>query len=330
MSSYLINELIFVSNVILFSFIYLIRFHLVINSDDWFLLWLGLEINIMIFIILIYKENRILKVESCLKYFFIQRVGSAILIGCFYLNKEWIDLAVCLLLGYKIGAGPFFFWFPSVCRGLSWMSCFVLISFQKVIPLIIIRIFVSWILYIIVVVRLFFGVFGCYNQRNLKQLIAYSSVYHIGWIMLCNFSTDLSWFIYLLLYSFIIFPVMKFFEYLMFEDLTILIKIKYKGWIIFIILRIAGIPPFLGFFLKLFAFIIIFRYEYYFIIFLIFCSVVIFYIYFRVIYDVLIRYYINVNWINFILINNISNNNLVIISVLGLIIGIFFIIFFII
>ncbi|TDJ91967.1 hypothetical protein E1923_29485 [Klebsiella pneumoniae] len=35
-------------------------------------------------------------------------------------------------------------------------------------------------LYIIVVVRLFFGVFGCYNQRNLKQLIAYSSVYHIG------------------------------------------------------------------------------------------------------------------------------------------------------
>nr|YP_009072476.1 NADH dehydrogenase subunit 2 [Pardosa laura]AIP86880.1 NADH dehydrogenase subunit 2 [Pardosa laura] len=319
----------FVLNVMLFSFMYLISFHLVMNSDDWFLLWLGLEINMMIFIMLMYKENSILKVESCLKYFFIQSVGSAILMGCFYLNKEWMDLAVCLLLGYKIGAGPFFFWFPSVCSGLSWMSCFVLMSFQKVIPLMIMKIFVSWILYMMVVVSLFFGVFGCYNQSNLKQLIAYSSVYHMGWIMLCNFSTDLSWFMYLLLYSFMIFPVMKFFEYLMFEDLTMLMKMKYKGWIIFMMLSMAGMPPFLGFFLKLFAFIMIFSYEYYFMMFLIFCSVVMFYIYFRVIYDVLMSYYINVNWMNFMLINNISNNNLVMMSVLGLMMGIFFMIFFI-
>ncbi|PKR79471.1 hypothetical protein E1814_29195 [Klebsiella pneumoniae] len=60
------------------------------------------------------------------------------------------------------------------------MSCFILISFQKLIPLIIMRIFISYVIYMIVVVRLFFGVFGCYNQRNFKQLIAYSSVYHIG------------------------------------------------------------------------------------------------------------------------------------------------------
>lgn len=328
MSSYLINEFIFILNVILFSFIYVIRFHLVINRDDWFLLWLGLEVNIIIFIILIYKENRILKIESCLKYFFIQRVGSAVLIRCFYLNKEWIDFIVCLLLGYKIGAGPFFFWFPSVCSGLSWISCFVLISFQKVIPLIIIGVFVSWVIYIIVVVRLFFGIFGCYNQKNFKQLIAYSSVYHIGWIILCNFSRDLSWFVYLLLYSLMIFPVIKFFSSLFFEDFIILMKMKYKGWVILMVLRIAGMPPFLGFFLKLFAFIMIFKYEYYFIIFLIICSVVIFYIYFRIIYDVLMRYFINMNWINFIIICNIRNY-LVIINVLGLIIGVFFGIFFI-
>ncbi len=191
------------------------------------------------------------------------------------------------------------------------------------------RIFISYVIYMIVVVRLFFGVFGCYNQRNFKQLIAYSSVYHIGWIILCNFSDDLSWFVYLLLYSLIIFPVMKFFRFLLFEDFTMLIKIKYKGWLILMVLRIAGIPPLLGFFLKLFAFIMIFKYEYYFIMFLIFCSVVMFYVYFRMIYDVLMRYYDNMNWINFTIMYN-KNNYLIIINIVGLIMGVFLVVFFVI
>lgn len=109
MSSYLINEFIFILNILLFSFMYALRFHLVINRDDWFLLWLGLEVNIITFIVFIYRENRILRIESCLKYFFVQRVGSAILMRRFYLNKDWLDVIVILLLGYKIGAGPFFF-----------------------------------------------------------------------------------------------------------------------------------------------------------------------------------------------------------------------------
>nr|YP_010406816.1 NADH dehydrogenase subunit 2 [Pardosa pusiola]URC16617.1 NADH dehydrogenase subunit 2 [Pardosa pusiola] len=312
----------------MFSFMYLISFHLVMNSDDWFLLWLGLEINMMIFIMLMYKENSMLKIESCLKYFFIQSVGSAVLMSCFYLNKEWMDFIVCLLLGYKIGAGPFFFWFPSVCSGLSWMSCFVLMSLQKIIPLMIMGIFISWVIYMMVVLSLFFGIFGCYNQKNLKQLIAYSSVYHMGWIMLCNFSGDLNWFVYLLLYSLMIFPVMKFFSSLFFEDFMMLMKMKYKGWIILMMLSMAGMPPFLGFFLKLFAFTMIFKFEYYFMMFLIFCSVVMFYIYFRVIYDVLMSYSMNMNWMNFVMVWD-KNNYLVMMNVLGLMMGVFLGIFFI-
>jgi len=329
MSSYLINKFIFILNVILFSLMYVIRFHLVINRDDWFLLWLGLEVNIIIFIIFIYRENRIINIESCLKYFFIQRVGSAVLVRCFYFNREWMSFIICLLLRYKIGAGPFFFWFPSVCSGISWVSCFILISFQRVIPLIIIGIFLSLILYIVIIIRLFFGVFGSFNQKNLKQLIAFSSVYHLGWIILCNFSGDISWIVYLMLYSIIIFPVVMFFKNLLFEDLSIVIKVKYKGWVILLLLSIAGIPPFLGFFLKWFAFIIIFEYSYYYIMFLIIFSVVMFYIYFRVIYDVLMSYYDNRIWINLVIIN-IGSDFILILSVIGLFIGLFFAFFFII
>lgn len=328
MSSYLINKLIFMLNFALFFFMYLIRFHLVINRDDWFILWIGLEVNIITFIIFIYKENRIIRIESCLKYFFIQRVGSAIFLTIFYLNKEWLDFIICFLLSYKIGAGPFFFWFPSVCSNISWISCFMLISFQKIIPLVIISFFFSVISYIVIIVGLFFGVFGSFNQKNLKQLIAFSSIYHLGWVILCNFSEDVNWIIYLTVYSIMIFPVIIFFKYLLFEDLSIVMKVKYKSIIILLLLSMAGIPPFLGFFLKWFAFVILFECRFYYIIFLIICSIVIFYVYFRIIYDVLIRSYDSGVWKDLMMIKR-ENNFFILLRILGLIVGLFFGVFFI-
>lgn len=327
MSSYLINELILIVNRILFIFIYIIRFHLVINRDDWFLVWLGLEINIITFIVFIFKRDRIISVESCLKYFFIQRLGSAVFISVFYINKSLLDFVICFLLRYKIGAGPFFFWFPSVCSGISWISCFFLISFQKVIPLMILRIFISWIFYILIVVSLFFGVFGSFNQRDLKQLIAFSSVYHLGWILLCELVDDMSWIVYLFIYSFIVFPVVNLLKWLGVGRLINIIKIKYKNWFILFILRIAGMPPFLGFFLKWFAFVVIFNYDFFFMIFLILCSVVIFYVYFRVVYDVLISYYDSGIWGNCVM-YSVNGYYLDLVSLLGLVLGLFFGLFF--
>nr|YP_010460090.1 NADH dehydrogenase subunit 2 [Lycosa shansia]UUC05137.1 NADH dehydrogenase subunit 2 [Lycosa shansia] len=312
----------------LFMFMYLISFHLVMNSDDWFLLWLGLEINMMTFIMLMYKEKSMFQVESCLKYFFIQSVGSAILMSIFYLNKEWMDLLMCLLLSYKIGAGPFFFWFPTVCMGISWMSCFMLMSFQKVIPLMIMSMFISYVLYLIVIVSLFFGVFGSFNQKNLKQLIAFSSIYHLGWILLCYFSSEMNWMIYLLLYTLMIFPVMNFFNNLLIEDLMMMMKVKYKNWMVFLMMSMSGMPPFLGFFLKWFAFIVIFQYEFYFMLYLIICSVVMFYVYFRVIYDVLLVYYDMSIWMNFMMMYK-KNSYMVLLNVIGLLTGLFLCIFFI-
>nr|YP_010610993.1 NADH dehydrogenase subunit 2 [Lycosa grahami]WAQ70315.1 NADH dehydrogenase subunit 2 [Lycosa grahami] len=312
----------------LFSFMYIISFHLVMNSDDWFLLWLGLEINMMIFIVFMYSENSMLSIESCLSYFFVQSIGSAILMGSFYLNKDWMDFVMCLLLSYKVGAGPFFFWFPSVCSGISWMSCFVLMTFQKVIPLMIMGVFLSWVLYLVIMMSLFFGVFGSFNQNNLKQLTAYSSVYHLGWIVLCNFSGDINWLVYLLLYSLMIFPVMSFFGSFMLEDIMMVMKMKYKSWVILLMLSMAGMPPFLGFFLKWFAFVMVFEYNYYYMMFLIVCSVVMFYVYFRIIYDILMSYYDVKVWGNLMIMFK-KSDYLVVSSVVGMLLGLFLSFFFI-
>jgi len=109
MSSYLIYDLILIPSIFLFIFMYIIRFLLVIRRDDWFLVWLGLEINIISYIILVYKRYIVNCIESCFKYFFIQSVGSAIFIGIFYINQASLNRLILFVLRYRVGAGPFFF-----------------------------------------------------------------------------------------------------------------------------------------------------------------------------------------------------------------------------
>nr|YP_009305881.1 NADH dehydrogenase subunit 2 [Dolomedes angustivirgatus]ANW36379.1 NADH dehydrogenase subunit 2 [Dolomedes angustivirgatus] len=314
-------------NVALFMFMYIMSFHLVMNSDDWFMVWFGLEINMMVFIIFMYNYNSMMSIESCLKYFFIQGLGSAIFMSVFYISSEWLSMILCMLLSYKIGAGPFFFWFPSVCSGISWISCYVLMTLQKVIPLMLMSIFMSWVMYLIVIVSLSFGVLGSFNQSDLKQLIAYSSVYHLGWILLCNLSDDIFWLNYLLMYMLMIFPVVNLLSWLNISNLISIMKMKYKKWFIVLMLSMSGMPPFLGFFLKWFAFVSIFKFEFSFMMFLIICSVVMFYVYFRVIYDVLLTFFSEMMWGNLLVFQK-NEFYLDLVGSVGLMLGLFFSFFF--
>lgn len=286
MSSYLIYEFILIPSVYCFFFIYLISFMVVIGREDWFLIWVGLEINIMSFLLLVYKRYRIMIGESCLRYFFIQRISSSLFIGIFYLDYYIISGIILIILRLKIGAGPFFFWFPSLCSGVDWISCFFLILFQRILPLVLIFIFIHWVIWIIIIIRLFIGVLGSFNQINLKQLLAYSSVNHLGWILIIGILKGIVWIVYLILYGFVLWRVII----LILKDNIINISIiylsKYKLVFIIRILRIGGVPPLLGFFLKWMAFINILIIRKVFLLILIVVSIVILYIYIRVVYDV--------------------------------------------
>lgn len=295
MSSYLIYEIIIIPSFILFFIVYVIRFICVLCVDDWILIWLGLELNIISYLILIYRRYNILVIESCLKYFLIQSLGSALFLSSFYLQRIlWV--LIVLLLRYKLGAGPFFYWFPSVCSGLGWLACYVLITFQKVIPLFLISGFLNWIMWYIIVLSLVLGVFGSINQVNIKNLFAYSSIHHLGWLISCIFRSDLFWLFYLIIYSLILVGLVL---YLMVNDINnfyILGKYNNKIWFIVGFIRMGGLPPLLGFFLKWSAFLYILSINYTFVIFLLIISIVILYIYLRVIYDRLIMNRIMVGW----------------------------------
>lgn len=249
---------------------------------------MGLEINILRFLTLIYVRYDQLRIESCLKYFFVQSLGSALFLSIFYIGGIFIGRSLFLVIRYRIGAAPFYFWFPTVCRGLNWLSCLVLLSIQKIIPLILIALFIRWMIWLIVIMSLVCGAFGSLNQRNLKQLFAYSSIHHLGWIFICNICNDFLWIIYMLIYIVIIFSVIVI---LIKSEIVYIDKIndgKDKFWFSLRILSIGGIPPILGFFLKWIAFIYIIHIRLLYVLIMVLISVLIFYIYFRIVYNIYI------------------------------------------
>lgn len=266
------------------------------RRDDWFLIWIGLEINIMSFLFLFYYQKRIVNIESCMKYFFVQSVGSALFIRSLYfiVGEEW-DYIRRIILRYKLGAGPFFFWFPSVVKGLGWIGAFFLITIQKIIPLILLIIFVRWMLWIILILSLVVGLLGSFNQRDVKILFAYSSIHHLGWLLICELADVGVWFYYLLIYSMVLSIVVILYYYEINRFMEVM-KWKNKWWFFLGVMRLAGVPPLLGFFLKWLAFYYILRMNYFIIIFMIILSVIIFYIYIRVIYDILVGGVFNTGW----------------------------------
>lgn len=326
MSSYLVNEWILIPSVYCFLFLYLIRFVVVIRREDWFLIWVGLEINIISFLILIYKRYRIIIGESCLKYFFIQRLRSSLFVRFFYINRFEIGGIIPLILSLKIGAGPFFFWFPSLCLGLDWISCYILILFQKILPLVLIFIFIHWVLWFIIRIRLIIGVLGSFDQRNIKYLIAYSSIHHLGWILIVGMIKNVRWILYLVIYGLVLYSVVI----LLLKDnvinLIYLYTSKCKMVFVIILLSIGGVPPLLGFYLKWIALINIIDVRIIYLFILIVVSVVMLYIYIRIGYDVFIGGGINLSlsWGYYKYMERIE-----VLRVAGLVFGIFFLLFFI-
>lgn len=282
----------------IFFFLFIRRFVLILGSDDWFIIWIGLEINIFRFIVVIVNNNGI-EIESCIKYFFVQSLGSSLLLLRFYNQRLYIEFINRIILRYKIGGGPFYFWFPIVCERIRWISCFYLITIQKIAPIILISIFSRKVIWFLIFIRLFIGIIGAFNQIKLKRLISYSSIHHIGWLLIRSFIRMGIWILYLVRYTYIILGL--FFIFIKNEILTVSIIRRCGDKIIFItgILSIGGIPPILGFFLKWWVFYNLIEVNYFIILMMIIFSVVLAYIYLRLLYYFIIGEIYKNRWRNF-------------------------------
>lgn len=229
----------------------------------------------------------------------------------------------------KRGTAPFHFWFPRVIEGLSWYSRFLLITWQKIAPLIILSYCLSLnLLIFIIFTSIIFGRLGGINQTSLRKLIAFSSINHLGWIIAGIVNNENIWLVYFAFYTFLNLTIVFLFNNFKLFNINQTFKIfnsnKFINISLFILLlSLGGLPPFFGFIPKwLIIELIIKNNIFVTLTFILMLTLITLYFYLRITYAALLLNHVNMNW-NFKINLPIKNFKLIIIvnfiSLLGLI-----------
>nr|ARH53922.1 NADH dehydrogenase subunit 2 [Lymexylon navale] len=278
-----------------------------ISSISWLGMWMGLEINLLSIIPLMSSSKNMYSSESSMKYFITQTFASMILLFSvimILILNEFIPLKFNLNLIYmmntalliKMGAAPFHFWFPEVMEGLSWMNCLIMLTWQKIAPMILLLnlpMNMNFI-FMIILFSLSISTFMSLNQTSLRKILTYSSINHISWMLSAMMISFSIWLIYFLIYSLINFNIILIFNLTNSFNLNQLINSLnwnklMKMFFLLNFLSLGGLPPFIGFFPKwlLVNWLIINKFQFLSFILIVFTLIMLF-IYLQVIFSTLI------------------------------------------
>ena len=273
-----------------------------ISSNDLIVFYMGLELqSLALYVLATYNRDQLNSSEAGLKYFVLSALSSGLLLyGCSLiygfsgstnfdiisnnLNSDEYALTfgiVFILVGlaFKISAVPFHMWAPDVYEGspttvtlffaivpkiaaLTVFIRFLYVPFSNLID--------QWqmIIVFLSVASMVFGAVAAIGQTNIKRLIAYSSIGHIGYTLagLATVSNEgiQSSIIYISIY---VIMNLAFFSCLLMlkrkdqyyenlEDLSGLSKNHpiLSLSLLVILFSLAGIPPLAGFFAKFYIF----------------------------------------------------------------------------
>nr|YP_010165808.1 NADH dehydrogenase subunit 2 [Didelphis albiventris]QRV59742.1 NADH dehydrogenase subunit 2 [Didelphis albiventris] len=238
-------------------------------SDHWLTAWMGLEINTLAIIPLMTKPHHSRSIESAIKYFMIQATASMIILFSAIFNasttNQWItgqvsntsaSFMMTIALAMKLGLAPFHFWVPEVIQGIPLLSGMMLLTWQKIAPIsIFYQISPSLnmsLLMILSITSTLLGGWGGLNQTQLRKILAYSSIAHMGWmtiiIMIYPSLTILNLILYLAS-TITMFMVLNQSSSTKINSLSILWNKSAPNMIIIslTLLSLGGLPPLTGF-----------------------------------------------------------------------------------
>ena len=275
---------------------------IMISSNDLIVFYMGLELqSLALYVLATFDRDKLKSSEAGLKYFVLSALSSGLLLyGCsliygftgstnfnvianqFNANEYAITFGIVFILvglAFKISAVPFHMWAPDVYEGsptsvtlfftivpkIAALTVFIRFLFVPFLNLI-----EQWqmILVFLSIASMLFGAIAAIGQKNLKRLIAYSSISHVGYALagLATGSSDgiQSSVIYITIY---IIMNLGFFSCLLMmkrnnvyyeqiDDLSGLSKNHpmLSLSLLIILFSLAGIPPLAGFFAKFYIF----------------------------------------------------------------------------
>nr|ACL01682.1 NADH dehydrogenase subunit 2 [Etheostoma tippecanoe] len=237
-------------------------------SSHWLLAWMGLEMNTLAIIPLMAQHHHPRAVEATTKYFLTQATAAAMLLFASttnaWLTGQWdiqqmthplpITL-ITLALALKIGLAPVHSWLPEVLQGLDLTTGLILSTWQKLAPfalLLQIQPTNSPILIAFGVASTLVGGWGGLNQTQLRKILAYSSIAHLGWmILVLQFSPSLT---FLTLLTYFVMTISTFLLFKLSKSTTI--NMLATSWAKapaltaltpLVLLSLGGLPPLTGF-----------------------------------------------------------------------------------
>nr|QIC54418.1 NADH dehydrogenase subunit 2 [Stygobromus tenuis potomacus] len=232
---------------------------LISSTNSWFMAWLALEINLLSFIPLMLNNSKYSS-ESSLKYFLTQTLASIIVLASSLLGLIWLpvlsSMSLMLALLLKVGAAPTHQWLPAVAEGLSWSQVFILLTIQKLAPLILVSYLFSsnsifMIMTIYIVFSAIFGSIGGLVHPSLRKILSFSSIAHMSWILVSIQYSNFLWLNYFFLYIIILISVVYSFVLTNSNKLSHLINKPSDSFnallLVLPLLSLGGLPPFLGF-----------------------------------------------------------------------------------
>nr|AXS65059.1 NADH dehydrogenase subunit 2 [Coleoptera sp. 1 KM-2017] len=247
------------STNILFLAIIFMSTLIVISSNNYINMWMGLEVNMMSFIPLMYKNKNTLSSESCMLYFLVQSFSSMMFLYSILLNPMMIKESsnsimmtmTSIALAIKMGLPPFHYWFPQIMEKLNWNNCLILMTWQKIAPMFILSQMTStWMIQIFMITSTTMGAIGGLNQTSIRKILAFSSINHMGWMIACMKYNQNMWMVYLMLYSTISYMIIKIMNYnsiYFINQMFMNSSTTEKVIISTLMMSLGGLPPFLGF-----------------------------------------------------------------------------------
>jgi len=283
-----------------------------ISSNDLIVFYMGLELqSLALYVLASFNRDNLLSTESGLKYFILSALSSGILLyGCsliygfaettnfneIFINSRKTEYGltfgiVFILVGlaFKISAVPFHMWAPDVYQGSPTSVTIFFAILPKIAALTVFIRFLyvpfanmsdQWQMIIIFlsISSMIFGAVAAIGQTNLKRLVAYSSIGHMGYALaglsvgtnegIQSSITYMSIYLVMNLAFFSCLFMLRRNEtyYEKIEDLSGLSKnhpiLAFS--LLVILFSLAGIPPLAGFFAKFYIFMAVVEQSMYF------------------------------------------------------------------
>ena len=273
-----------------------------ISSNDLMVFYMGLELqSLALYVLATFNRDQLKSSEAGLKYFVLSALSSGLLLyGCSLIygfsgstnfdiiasqlnsNEYVLTFGIVFILvglAFKISAVPFHMWAPDVYEGSPTSVTLFFTMVPKIAALTVFIRFLyvpflnlidQWQMIIIFlsIASMLFGAIAAIGQTNIKRLIAYSSIGHIGYTLagLATGSNEgiQSSIIYISIY---VIMNLAFFSCLLmlkrnnqyYEDIDDLSGLSKNHpllslSLLVILFSLAGIPPLAGFFAKFYIF----------------------------------------------------------------------------